>query len=429
MTRRGKIATTPRSALRMRRAALIGAVLGIFAQPAAAQDFDLVRTPGGARPFGEPVHWLNVGPENRLPIRERELVEQPSMTNLAPPDPRRSGWMPWIGTSLELNNTGPDGDAVLTVTPGLRYRAQSRRLRFSADYAFEAAEHLVQSSLSDAVRSHGGTLSLGFDLSPNTTVNLFESFSQTQDTLSAAVRGPVRNATRLTTNALTLSLSHRLSARTFFEVTLDHGLKYTDAPNASDIDEGSLAFVLSYALSETERLRAGFDAGYVNIGARRDVSTVAADVTYARDLGARLSFSGTLGVLHSSSKNGYTVPKLGASLVATDLNARYELSLDRDLVSVAGLGNLVQSDQLSGTGKWRLGKGLIWDARMEYQVLSLLNRQGTEINVTSAGTGMSYALNNDLWLWAQYEYSRERSAGSTRIDNRVFLGISRNLDF
>lgn len=409
---------------------IIAALLaGFVAGGATAQADFVVRTPdGGQRPFAEPLFWLNMTPEDRLPIRERLLIPQGGLTALAPPASRRSGLTPWVGFAFEVNNSGTSGDTVLTFAPGMRYRYNAPRLSIEANYAAEAGLHLQRTELSRAIQGHGGFASLNYALNDRSRLSFVNVFSDTRDLRNAPVQGVLAAGTRLISNRAVLGYRYSPSQRSLLDVNWSNGQSWVLSPGSTDISENTVSARYQYALSGTASLTAGASAGWIDLGTTGGASRLSADLVFTRDLGQRMAVDGTLGVIHTSEDGGHTLPNIGVSLTHTNRFARYRLSATRDVIAVPGLRDLANSDEIKGQALLRLDRGLILDISMGLQQLDIYDAAGTEVSVVSASGKLSYALRNSMWASVQIELNRERSGGTTQMDKRLIFGLSRSFD-
>lgn len=402
-------------------------VLGIWAGSSSAQSDFTIRTPSGQRLFAEPQYWLNMTPDVRLPIRERLLDPQTGITAWAPPPSKRSGLTPWIGMGFEVNNTGGVSDSVFTITPGFRYRYDTPRLSFAAEYAVEAALHLERSNLSRALQGHGGFARLAYALDERSHLTFHNIFSDTRNVRDAPLLGPLSNGIRLVSNTFVAGYSFSPSRRSKLDITWTNSANLVGTPVRPNIHENTLAGRYQYALSETTGIATALSAGWINMGFGNSASRLSADVTYTHDFGPHLAASGTIGVLHTSARRGTTIPRLGATLVHANRFARYELAASRDIIAIPGLRNLARSDEITGKALMRLKPGLILDMSLGYQRLGIYNAAATKSSVVSASGKLSYALRRDVWIWAQLEVSRESTGPTSQNNNRLIIGFSRNL--
>ncbi len=408
----------------------LGAAL--LAGVAEAQTDFSVRSPGGTRPFAQPLYWLTMKPDDRLPIRERLLVPQVGLTGKAPPPSRRTGLSPWVSGGMEFNNGDASGDPVLTFAPGVSFRHVGRRLSFSGGYALEAAMHARRSDLNRLVQGHGGFATLTYALGPRTQLSLFDILSDSRDTRDAPLQGAVVGATRLVSNTLVAGLRHAPGRRSLVDLSYHDSLFLIAAPGAADLRETGLTASYHHALSETASLSALASLTRFDFAGAPGAARLLAEAGYTRDLGARLALSFGLGVVHGGGVHGarstdHTRLRYRGEVVHTNRFARYRLGAEGDIIAVPGLSHLARSDEISGSALLRLAPGLVLDVSMGLQRIGVLDPGATEVSVVSASGTLSYALNRDLWLWTQLELSRERSGGTTRDDNRLVIGVSRSL--
>jgi hypothetical protein len=404
-------------------------VMGCLASASIAQSEFVVRTQqGGQRQFAEPLFWLNMTPDNRLPIRERLLIPQGGLTAMAPPSSQRAGLTPWIGLAFEVNDSGTSGDSVLTFSPGMRYSLVTPRLTFEAEYALETGLHLQRSDLSRIIQGHGGYANLSFALDNRSQLSFGNFFSDSRDLRNAPVQGVLAPDARLISNRSVLNYRYSPSRRSLLDVTWTNGQNWIQSPGAVDISENTLSTRYKYALTEITSLESTASAGWYDLGTKGGASRLSADVSLIRDFGQRLAFSGTLGMIHTSEDGGQTLPNIGVSLIHTDRFARYSLSAVRDIIAVPGLSDLAHSDEVKGQALLRLDRGLILDVSMGLQRLSVYDAAGTDVLVATASGKLSYAVRDNFWVWAQVELKQERSGGITQTDNRLIVGLSRSLD-
>lgn len=408
-------------------------VLVLLVPPAVAgaQQGDIA-TGSGSRPFAEPIYWLNATTDDRLPIRERAMTRTEGLTNFAPPPPRRSGLTPRLGFATEFRRAddGRGGDdVILNLSPGLHYTRRGAKWIFDADYGFETAQHLEQTNLSKIVGNHGGFASFAYELSPATRLTFFDSLFSTQDTSTALVAGALAPDTVLTGNDLLLGAAYRFSARTNAEITYTNRIQLTNQSAQTDIFSHDVSGQLHHFLTPKDRVGATARLSWFDFELGGNDSVVAGDLRYTRDFGERFAATARLGALGTSAEGGRTLPTYGAELTATTRFARLSLTAERDLSSTPGIVGPLLTDQIVGTAHMRLDRGLQLRASVEQQWLQLLDGSDTDISVTTLEAQLSYAVDRYLWVWTRLRYSRESSSGDALQDGRIYVGITRSLDF
>lgn len=397
----------------------------LAAYSATAQSGFVIRTQnGGERAFAEPLFWLNATSNDRLPIRERPLIPQAGLTAQAPPSPRRAGLTPWVSSAVEINNSGASGDRTLTFAPGFSYRYQDRRLLFDASYAVEAGLHLRRTDFS-GFHGQRGFVNLSYAFDDRSQLSFTNVFSDTLDLRSAPIPGQLAAGTRLLTNTAIAGYKFSPTQRSLLDIAFANTNYWVIAPGGNNIVENALSFRYQFVLSPTSSVTASSNLGWVDFGTVGVASHVSADIGYTRDLGSHLSFNAKLGLLGTSENGGQTLPNVGAELIHTNRFAEYRLSVSRDIIVVPGLVNLARIDAIEGRALMRLDRGLILDLALGLQELEVYDAVGAETSVASASGKLSYALRDNMWVWAQIELQRENSGGATQTDHRLNIGLTR----
>ncbi|WP_425040543.1 hypothetical protein [Primorskyibacter sp. S187A] len=397
------------------------------APPAQAQEELSVRAPLGQRGFADPLHWLNMVAPDRLPIRERLMVPQVGMTALAPPFPKRAGWAPWLGAGLEVNNSGGGGDQVLTLTPGVQYRYADRRLRLDASYAAELALHLERGDLEDGLSAHGGSANLSYALTPQSQLTLLNIYSQSRDTRGQRLVTGGTDTAELRSNTFALGYRHGITARTQYDVTFGHRFEALDDEDLLRTQEASLSFGYGYALSEIARLRfeGELREAHFEDADRKSVAQLAA--TLRHDLGPRWATEASLGLVQIGEDDGQLLPFWRAALRHSERFARYDFTAGRDVTTVPGLLDYAVSDSATARALWRVERGLMLDVSLGWQDLQVFDAIDTRVRSVTVSGQLSYALDDRYWLWGRVDLAREESGGTAETDNRLVIGLSRDL--
>lgn len=399
----------------------------LAAAPLRAQDPGSVLGPkNSVRPFAEPEYWENSVPPDRLPIRERRLTNRLGFAGFAPPPTQREGLTPSLGFAVvqrDSSQTPPGADSFAALNFGLAYAKSTSRWQLQADYSIEATG---AEGASGGIDSHGGSLNFGYDISTRDRLSLAVFHSSTIDLQSATLQGALAQATEIETSSFLGSYGHRFSTRTAGELTFSLQRQTTDQPGAPDVTGQGLTGQLWHFLGPTARIDGSLRFERFDFGSSSE-TLQEAQLGYTADLGQRLAAGAHVNLLRTSADGGDSFAGLGGQIVRTWDAARLQLDLDRDILTVPGLGDPVLSDQLQATLDLRLQPGLFGTVIAERQRVEILSAGRETSHVTAIEGQLSYALNTQLWLWGSMRFSEERGGGTTREDTTFSIGVTRNL--
>lgn len=409
-------------------ALLLAAVLagGVPSGPARAQDgLGVVQPGGGLRPFARPLHWRNLGPDDRIPIHERPLPRRPGLVALSPVPDQRRGLTPSVGAALVYENSsqpGADPEVFPVLSLGLSYKRDWQRLQLAADYTVEVS--LEEGSLSP-IDTHGGALSLGYTLSERDALSFSASHSTSGVTEAAPVQGAVAQASRIDISNALLGYTRQVTPRTGYALSLGGLRQATDQPGAPDVLSAEIGAEAWHFLSETRRIDGELRLAHVDFEGPSD-NRVFARLRYTADLGPRLAASGHATLLHTGEGSGRAYGGVGGHISTSWKNALFTLEMDRDLLTVPGIGGLVLTDRVGAQVEARFDRGLLGRFTVEQQFLETL-RTGDKTQVTAFEGELTYAMSRQLWLWGRVRLSHESSTGSSRDDAQISVGVTRNL--
>ncbi len=400
----------------------LGVIFAFGAFPVRAQD---------DRDFAVPQYWINKTSDLRLPIRERQVGWFTGITGPRPPEPKKSGWTPRLSFGVESRDksSGIGGsDSIATLTPGLSYTKYSRRWWLGADLTFDVAKHFDQEQFSYEDPNVIADLQASYALSENSTISAFADYSRLRDTGDAIQDGLLPANTIVSRRTVTLVWANELTRRDNLEILYSNTHEAIDRPLQPDTTSDTVSLLYGRKLSERDLLEAIFYYDRVAFEGLHDDTVRSASARYTRDMGERLSLSFEAGVLSTSAAGGRDYPKFGANIVHTASNARYELSIDRDIITIPGLASLTRSDLITASGHFRIANGLQLQALAEHQRLKGLGLASIDTQVSSLELALSYAVNRNVWIWARLRESRQKSGVFNENDTRVYLGISRTFN-
>jgi hypothetical protein len=98
----------------------------------------------------------------------------------------------------------------------------------------------------------------------------------------------------------------------------------------------------------------------------------------------------------------------------------------RELLGAVGVEDPVFTSRVTVSALARLRRGLLLDARFENRWLTVLDADDTDVVTTEAEARLSYAVADDLWVWARYRFNRDDPGGDIITANRVLLGVTRD---
>lgn len=407
--------------------ACLALALTVVPQGAArAQDgVGVVQPGGGLRPFARPLHWRNLGPDDRIPIHERPLPRRPGLVVVSPVPDTRRGLTPSVGAALVYESSsqaGVDPEVFPVLSFGLNYKQAWRRVQLEADYTVEVS--LEEGSLSP-IDTHGGFLTLGYALSPRDALSFSASHSTSGVTESAPVQGAVAQASRIDVSSALLGYTRQVTPRTGYALSFGGLRQATDQPGAPDILSAELGAEAWHFLSETRRIDGELRVAHLDFEGPSD-NRVFARLRYTADLGPRLAASGHVTLLHTGEGSGRAYGGVGGHVSTSLKNALFTLEMDRDLLTVPGIGGLVLSDRIGAAVEARFDRGLLGRLTADQQFLETL-RTGDKTQVTAIEGQLSYAMSRRFWLWGRVRLSHESGAASRRSDAQVSVGVTRNL--
>lgn len=410
-------------------AALVVAGFVTGSAPVRAQEGPGIVTPGGSlRPFARPLTWLDSGPPDRLPIRERPLRPRPGFAGAAPPPDTRDGLTPslsFAGVHRRSDPGDPPVESFAALGFGAEYRRTERRWQIQADYYGEITS---AEGSGPGIGSHGGFASLSHDLGPRdrTFVALFHS--STEDLQGAAAEQLAGGVTRLDSTNLLASYTHARDRRSGVELGFSALRQRTEGASNGAADTLSLSARGWYFPTSTGRIdgRLSLDRFDLDGGVEH---LVAGRLGYRADLGPRMAASAHADLMQTSADDGRLLAGLGGNFEMSWQNARFGLDLERNVTAVPGLSQLVLSDEAAARLQLRMGRGLLADLSAERQRLEILGSGGAPTLVSAVEGQLSYAVNRKLWLWGRLRASREISGDTTRDDARLTLGLSKTLGF
>jgi len=402
--------------------AILGLILAFGAFPVWAQE---------DRDFAEPQYWLNNTPDLRLPIRERQVNWFTGITGPRPPEPKKSGWTPRLSFGVESRDksSGIGGtDTIATLTPGLSYTKYSQRWWLGADLTFDIAKHYDQEQFSYEDPNVIADIQAVYALSENSSLSAFADYSRLRDTGDAIQDGFLPPNTIISRRTVTLVWANELTRRDNLEVLYSNTHEAIDRPLQPDTTSDTVSLLYGRKLSERDLLEGIFYYDRVAFEGLQNDTVRSASARYTRDMGERLSFSFEAGGISTSAAGGRDYPKFGVNVAHTTSNARYELSIDRDIITIAGLASLTRSDLITASGHFRIMNGLQLQALAEHQRLKGLGLTALDTQVTSLELALSYAVNRNVWIWARLRESRQKSGLFNENDTRVYLGVSRTFN-
>lgn len=383
------------------------------------------------RDFAEPRYWINSTSDLRLPIRERQVYWFTGITGPRPPAPKKSGWTPRLSFGVESRDktTGIGGtDTIATLTPGLSYLKRSQRWLFGADVTVDASKHFDQEQFSFEDPNVIADMQAFYAISPHNTLAAFAGYSRLRDTGDAIQDGFLPPNAIISRRNVTLVWKNELTRRDDLEVLLSNTHEAIDRALQPDITSDTFSILYGRQLSERDLLEGILYYDHVAFEGLHNDTVRSASARYTRDMGERLSLSFEAGGLETSAAGGRDYPKFGANIVHTASNARYEVSVDRDIIAIPGLASLTRSDLIAVSGYFRIANGLQLQAIAEYQDLKGLGPTQLDTQVSSLELALSYAIDRNVWIWARLRESHQKSNLFRENDTRVYLGISRTFN-
>lgn len=409
------------------RAAWAVAGATLLALPASAQE-----PVPQLRPFGAPFYWLNLTANDRLPIRERQLVFMDGITGPQVPAPKRQGLTPRLSFGLESRSKtggGPsDSDTIATLTPGLAYTKLFPKGSFVADLTWESAQHFDQESFSDALANFSGDAQLSYSLDERNRLSALFGYAELRDTGDALLTGFLPASATISVRNTILTWSHEFDENRVLDLLASNILSATDQPGAPDITTNSFSALYAQNLNNRDLLEAVFYYDNVAFENSSTDNVWSGFARWTRDFSPRLSIRGELGIIATDAGTGRSYPKLGGAVIHTTQNARYELSAARDFISVPGVDGLLRTDLIRAQAHLRLARALQLQGSIERQYLKGISATPIDTQTTSLDLGLSYAVDKNTWLWTRLRGNREKSAGLTQRDTRVYFGLSRSFN-
>lgn len=399
------------------------ALAGGCLSPAAGQETD--------RSFGDPRHWLNDGPELRLPIRERPLIWYDGIDAPRLPAASRSGWTPRLSFVLESRDrteAAGGSDTVATLVPGLSVVHRTRRWALDADLTFNLSRNFGQEQLSDEDQNLLADAQVGYALTPRDTLWAFAGYTRLSDIDTVLEGGLLPESTVIGTRSLSTSWQRSLTASRSFELEYANSYQDINPPGQPDITLNRLSAVYAafpVPMARVETVLSIDNAEFEGLG--RD-NTGAAFARYTRELDDRLALSGELGLLRTTADGGRSYPKIGGSVAQTFRYTRLALELERSVEPVPGLSDLNLIDRLAASAHIRLAPGTQVQFQAERLLLDQLNPTGSDIQTSTLELSLSHALSRNMWLWGRVRDSRGSSGGQRERDTRLYFGLSRSFD-
>ncbi len=387
-----------------------------------------------ARPFGVPRYWLNTGPDERLPLRERRLQPGP-LTLPVPPRPQRLGLVPRLGVTAEWRDnvfrTAEDtrSDAILTASPGFSWIEQGSQWAVFADYALESALHLEVGDLSDGLSAQSASVGGTYNPSRRTTLTLFNSFVETRDVGEALIPQALPPFSTIRTNAVVATAEHRPTARSEIRAFYENQLQFSDAENTSEIVVHGGGAEFAYEIGPADRLTARYLGRAFAFSESDDAHAHEGFVQYEREFGERFAVRAAVGAIGTGADGGRVFPQIEGSISASMRDLLFTVGASRDLLPAVGVEDLVLSTEVSANLLTRLAPGLQVEARVEHRWLTVLDGVDTTIDSTAVEGRLSYAIADNLWIWAGYGRDRDATEDSVTTSNRVLVGLVRTFPF
>jgi hypothetical protein len=410
---------------------VLGAAGDLGAQVAPVEADPLDAT-SAAREFREPLHWRNLLPDNRLPLRERPLASGPLVAPTPPLQGRGTGLHPYASIGAEFRDnvflTADDevGDVVFTVAPGIEYLELGPTWTFVADVAVEAAYFADESDESRLINGLSASFGGSWTLAPNLSLDAFNSYGETRETGEALVPDQLPPLTRNRINVFVATARGRPSERLDASASYRNTLQFTEAEDRSDIVEHGGEVQVEYAVGPTVRAGGTYEAGLVDYS-QGDLEWIqSARLETAVELDERVTLGAYGGVIATGADDGRLFADAGGSASVSWRDLVVTAEAGRDLLAAVGVEEPVLSSTVAVEALARLRRGLLLDARVENRWLTVLDGDDTEVVSTEAQARLSYALADGLWVWGRYRYTRDDPGDEVINANRVLFGVTRS---
>jgi hypothetical protein len=384
------------------------------------------------RPFGEPLHWRNMLAEDRLPRRERPLVSGPLAAPTPPPPRRGTGLRPYASTAAEFRDnvflTSDDevSDVVLSVAPGVAYLGLGPNWTVTGDAAVEAAHFVEESDESRVINGLTASLGGSWAVSPTFSVDAFNGYAETRESGEALVPDQLPPLTRTRINVFVATARTRPAERWNASAGYRNTLQFTEAADRSDVVEHVGEVRVDYALGPTLRVGGVYEPGVIDFSEGALEWTQAGRLTTALDLGERVTLDAHAGVVATGADGGRVFADAGGSASVSWRDLVLTAAAGRELLGAVGVEDPVFTSRVTVGALARLRRGLLLDARLENRWLTVLDADDTDVVTTEAEARLSYAVADDLWVWARYRFKRDDPGGDIITANRVLLGVTRD---
>ncbi len=412
-------------------------LLTAAATPAAAQlapvDGPPVTAETPARTFGEPLHWRNAVRADRLPRRERPLGSSVLRAPNPPPRTFEPGLRARFSAAAEITDnvffTADDreSDVILTATPGLEYLDAGANWSLFADAAVEAAWFAEQSDEAEAINGIAAAAAYTYDWSERLAFDGVNSYVESRQVEESLVPGALPAFTRTRTNVFVATARGRPSERVTASAAYRNTLQFSDADDLSDIVEHGAEALAEWELDERVRLGGRYDVAVLDYsrGDREWIQAARGSATV--EWNERLVLAARSGVITTDADDGRVFADVGGSIALSWENLVLTLEGGRELFAVVGVEEPVLNSEVALAALARLDRGLILDARLVNRWLTVLDDDDTEVTSTQAEARLSYAVGDDLWLWARYRFTRDDPEGDDPTNaNRLLVGITRD---
>lgn len=381
------------------------------------RDFATVRT------------WLTLTDDDRLPSSEKPILEG-ARRGLIPPRNRRTGFVPRVTVSTDytdnvfLTPSNEQDDFIFSVAPGVNYMNFSRRGSVSFDYSFESAAYSNNPDLNDFFIAQSLVFLGNYDLSPNTSIGLFNFFRDTKDPVERAVVGALPPFTRVTTNSLLAYLTHRFTSVVSVDARYGNRLAFTDDPAGSDTTVNEGLGILQFRTSKRDRMGISYRYRSFRFTQAQNEDTQTAALGYEHEFSERLIGEGQLGVIQSSTGGGEQFLRASARIQGSLKDTILALDFDRDVTTTPGIGGPLLTNDLRVSALFRIQKGLQAGLEFDYVRFTTLDRSRTDIDSYDARFSLSYAMWENIWLRGKYAYRLQRTDGGNTVNNnRIILSV------
>lgn len=389
----------------------------------------------GLRPFSEPLFWLNEGPGDRLPLIERPLGNRIGLAGAVPPRDKREGLIPSVslaGVYRQDDQTDPKSESFPALAFGLDYIRIGPGWQVQADYGIAANDAKASGN---GIDSHGGFLSFAYEPDPANRLTFFLDNVSTEDIQEATeIQALSVGATRFDSTSFLGTWTRAFDRTTGIELGAFAQRQATEAVGTSETHAiganiGGWAFVSPTGRFDADLRVTRFELQPQNINSDIDRTLAVLRLGYTADLGPRMAANGHVSVLATSGDGGERFAGIGGEIERSWRFAKLGFGVERDIIAVPGLADLVMIDQATARIQMRLGRGVLANVALEQQRLKPLDAGSSTTQVTALEGQMSWALRNGFWAWGRLRVRRESSDGADRDDAQIILGVSRNLDF